>query len=245
MICGGGPLATETFRRYQELGLDFVQGYGMTETAPISTLNPAHAFKLKSVGKVFPLVDMKILNPDEDGIGEIILKGPICCKGYYKNEQASKELFTEDGYLKTGDLGYLDKDNYLFLTGRAKSLIVTEGGKNVYPEEIEDHFQLYHQIEQILIAGFTANEETRGEGIEALIYPCEEHFGPPESRDEEAMKKELTEIVKEVNRELLPYKRIARIRILKEAMETTTTTKIKRLKVVAALGDMEDTGFFI
>ena len=122
MICGGGPLAPETFQRYQELGLDFVQGYGMTETAPISTLNPAHAFKLKSVGKVFPLVDMKILNPDNDGIGEIILKGPICCLGYYKNDEATKELFTEDGYLKTGDLGYLDKEN-LPLSDRAGKIL--------------------------------------------------------------------------------------------------------------------------
>ena len=165
MICGGGPLAPETFQRYQELGLDFVQGYGMTETAPISTLNPAHAFKVKSVGKVFPLIDMKILNPDEEGIGEIILKGPICCSGYYKNEEATKELFTPDGYLRTGDLGYLDRENYLYLTGRAKSLIVTEGGKNVFPEEIEDHFQLYQQIEQVLIVPYIVNEETRGEGL--------------------------------------------------------------------------------
>jgi long-chain acyl-CoA synthetase len=245
MICGGGPLAPETFQRYQELGLDFVQGYGMTETSPISTLNPAHAFKLKSVGKVFPLVDMKILNPDSDGIGEIILKGPICCLGYYKNEEATKELFTEDGYLKTGDLGYLDRENYLYLTGRAKSLIVTEGGKNVFPEEIEDHFQLYQQIEQILIIGYVANQETHGEGIEALIYPSKDHYNSLSINNTDIIKEDLVDVVKEINRELLPYKRISRVRILDEPMEMTTTKKIKRPKVIESLKEIEDTGFLI
>ncbi len=243
MISGGGPLAPETFQRYQELGLNFVQGYGMTETAPISTLNPAHAFNVKSVGKVYPLVDMKILDPDEDGIGEIVLKGPICCMGYYKNEKATKELFTADGYLKTGDLGYLDKENYLYLTGRAKSLIVTEGGKNVFPEEIEDHFQLYPQIEQVLIVGYIANQETRGEGIEALVYPSREHYDSQSISNEETIRKDITEVVKEVNRELLTYKKISKLRIMKEPMEMTTTQKIKRPRVIAALKEMEDTGF--
>jgi long-chain acyl-CoA synthetase len=245
MICGGGPLAPETFQRYQELGLDFVQGYGMTETAPISTLNPAHAFNVKSVGKVFPLIDMKILNPDEDGIGEIIIKGPICCKGYYKNEEATAELFTEDGYLRTGDLGYLDRENYLYLTGRAKSLIVTEGGKNVFPEEIEDHFQLFQQIEQILIVGYLANEATRGEGIEALIYPNKEHFESQSISNSDEIREDLLEAVKSVNRELLSYKRISKVRILDEPMEMTTTKKIKRPRVIQWLKDQEDKGFMI
>ena len=232
MICGGGPLAPETFQRYQELGLDFVQGYGMTETAPISTLNPAHAFKVKSVGKVFPLIDMKILDPDEDGVGEIILKGPICCCGYYKNEEATEELFTSDGYLRTGDLGYLDSENYLYLTGRAKSLIVTEGGKNVFPEEIEDQFQLFQQIEQILIVGYLANEETRGEGIEALIFPNKEHFESQSITNTDKIRENLVQMVKSVNRELLSYKKISRVRILDDPMEMTTTQKIKRPKVI-------------
>lgn len=245
MICGGGPLAPETFQRYQELGLDFVQGYGMTETSPISTLNPAHAFNVNSVGKVFPMVDMKIMNPDEDGIGEIILKGSICCQGYYKNEEATAELFTEDGYLKTGDLGYLDKNNYLYLTGRAKSLIVTEGGKNVFPEEIEDHFQLFQQIEQILIVGYLANAETRGEGIEVLIYPSKEHYESLSISNREKIREDLLNTVKHVNHELLGYKKISKVRILDEPMEMTTTKKIKRPKVIAWLKEQEDTGFLI
>lgn len=228
LISGGGPLAPETFRRYQQLGLDFVQGYGMTETSPISTLNPSFHFKLKSVGKKFPLIEMKILNPDEDGIGEVAIKGNICCQGYYKNPEATEALFTEDGFLKTGDLGYMDKEDYLYLTGRAKSLIVTEGGKNVFPEEIEDHFQLYPQIEQILVCGYVADESTLSEGIEALIFPSEEHYQTLGVYNEDKIREDMLHSVREVNKELLSYKRIHRIRILHEAMPMTSTKKIKR-----------------
>jgi len=228
LISGGGPLAPETVRRYQELGLDFVQGYGMTETSPISTLNPAHAFKLKSVGKVFPLIEMTIFNSDEEGIGEVVIKGPICCKGYWKNEEATAELFDDEGWLHTGDLGYLDKDNYLYLTGRSKNLIVSEGGKNIFPEEVEDHFQLYHQIEQIMVRGFLADQTTRSEGIEAIIFPSREHYEGLGIFESTTIRNDLIQAVKTVNRELLSYKRIDRIRIVDEALPTTSTRKIKR-----------------
>ncbi|MCG8454198.1 MAG: AMP-binding protein [Spirochaetales bacterium] len=228
LISGGGPLAPETFLRYQELGLDFVQGYGMTETAPISTLNPAHAFKTKSVGKVFPLLEMKIANPDEEGIGEVCIKGPTCCQGYWKNPEATEELFDDEGWLRTGDLGYLDKDNYLYLTGRSKNLIVTEGGKNVFPEEVEDHFQLFHQIEQIMIRGYVANQATRAEGIEAVIFPSKDHFDSLGIYETEMIHHDIIHSVKSVNKELLAYKRINRIRFSADALPMTSTRKIKR-----------------
>jgi long-chain acyl-CoA synthetase len=197
------------------------------------------------VGKVFPKVDMIILDPNEEGIGEIALKGNICCQGYYKNEEATRELFTQDGYLKTGDMGYLDRDNYLYLTGRAKSLIVTEGGKNVFPEEIEDHFQLYQQIEQIMIRSYIMNRETRSEGIEMVVYPSEEHYRSLGVFDEEKVKEDMINAVKEVNRELLSYKRISRIRIVNEPLAMTTTKKIKRPVVEKWLTTIEDKGFMI
>ena len=133
--------------------------------------------------------------------------------------------------MRTGDLGYLDKEQYLYLTGRKKSLIVTEGGKNVFPEEIEDYFQLKPEIEQILIRGYLANKETRAEGIEAAVFPNIEHFESLGVLNKEQIAENLAAIVKEVNKELLPYKRIQRIRVLEEAMEMTTTKKIKRLAV--------------
>jgi long-chain acyl-CoA synthetase len=161
-----------------------------------------------------------------------MVKGPMVMKGYYNMPEETAATFTEDGYLKTGDLGYMDSENYLYLTGRAKNVIVTEGGKNVYPEEIENEFQLYEEIEQIMVRGSAPDKRTKSEGIEALVYPN------PEFKDEsgslpspEQMKGRVDKIIAEVNLSLLPYQRIERVTILTEAMEMTTTKKIKRGKL--------------
>ncbi len=227
-ISGGGPLAPSTFKSFNQLGVDFVQGYGLTETAPILTLNPVDQYIETSVGKILPFVEMKIINKDVDGIGDVVVKGPNVMQGYYKKEEESKNMFTEDGFLITGDAGYLDND-YLYLTGRKSSLIVTEGGKNVYPEEIEDEFQLFTEHEQVLIKGYVKNSKTLSEGIEVLFYPTEEF-----SRDksEQEIKNRFNEIVEEVNKRLVAYKKIEKVTILKEAMPMTTTKKIKRNEVV-------------
>lgn len=229
-ISGGGPLAPSIFKQYNQFGIDFVQGYGLTETAPIVTLNPVEHYKETSVGKVIPQVDMKILNPDDRGVGEIILRGPMVMRGYYKMPKETAEVFTEDGWFKTGDLGYLDEENYLFLTGRAKNLIVTEGGKNVYPEEIENEFQLFDQIDQVLVRGFITDKRTKAERIEALIYPNMDTFkdevGAAQSK--EAITQRIEEIVSEVNQRLLPYQKIEKVTLLDEPLEMTTTKKIKR-----------------
>ena len=228
-ICGGGPLAPSVFRKYNQLGIDFVQGYGLTETSPIITINPIEHYKETSVGRICPQVDMQILNPDERGIGEVIVKGPMVMQGYYNKPDETAESFTADGYLKTGDIGYLDSELYLYLTGRAKNTIVTDGGKNVYPEEIENEFQLYFEIDHILIRSFESEKEREFEGIEALVYPSPDftdasgaHLSP------EQMKSRIEQIIAEVNQQLLPYQRIDRTIILDEPMEMTTTKKIKR-----------------
>jgi long-chain acyl-CoA synthetase len=228
-ICGGGPLAPSVFRKYNQMGIDFIQGYGLTETSPIITLNPIEHYKETSVGRVLPRTEIKVLNPDERGIGEIIVKGPMVMKGYYEMPEETAAAFTADGYLKTGDLGYLDGENYLYLTGRAKNMIVTEGGKNVYPEEIENEFQLYDEIDQILVRGFVADKKMKIEGIEALVYPNQElkdESGAP--LPPEAVKARINKIVSEVNQRLLQYQKITRVVILTGRMEETTTKKIKR-----------------
>ena len=231
-ISGGGPLAPSVFRKFNQLGIDFVQGYGLTETSPIINLNPVEHYKETSVGKAFTGVDMKILDPDESGIGEVAVKGPMVMKGYFNMPEETAAVFTPDGYFKTGDLGYLDSENYLYLTGRAKNVIVTEGGKNVYPEEIEDEFQLFDQIDQILIRGFTADAKMKREGIEALIYPNPElknASGQVYSQDE--LKAIMNNIVSGVNQKLLPYQKIDRTVILDKPMEMSSTKKIKRFKI--------------
>jgi len=228
-ISGGGPLAPSVFRKYNQLGIDFVQGYGLTETSPIIAINPIEAYKETSVGRPCPQVDMKILNPDDRGIGEVIVKGPMVMLGYFNMPEETAASFTPDGYLKTGDLGYMDSENYLYLTGRAKNMIVTEGGKNVYPEEIENEYQLYEEIEQILIRGYILDAKMKTEGIEALVYPNPEYKnekGASPSKDE--MKTRIENIITEVNQRLLPYQKVLRTVILEKPMEMTTTKKIKR-----------------
>ena len=233
-ICGGGPLASSVFKGYNALGIDFIQGYGLTETSPIIALNPKEHFKIESVGMDFsPWEEIKILNPNEQGIGEIAVKGPMVMQGYYNMPYETQEMFTKDGFLKTGDLGWMDSEHYLMLSGRAKNLIVTEGGKNVYPEEIEDAFQLEYDVEQIMVRGYIANEETKSEEIEALIYPADDLLDRLKvergvASSDQKVYDEIKLIVDKINKGLQPYARISKITILDEALEMTTTRKIKR-----------------
>ncbi|MFA6846479.1 MAG: class I adenylate-forming enzyme family protein, partial [Sphaerochaetaceae bacterium] len=167
-ICGGGPLPSSTFKLFNELGIDFVQGYGLTEASPITHLNPVEHFIVTSVGRAFPGEEVKIVNPDSEGNGIIFIKGPNVMQGYYHNREATDAVLDKDGWLNTGDVGHQDENRFLYLTGREKNIIVTEGGKNVFPEEIEDRFQLYDDIETICIMGYMVDKATRSEGIRAL-----------------------------------------------------------------------------
>ncbi|MFA5514185.1 MAG: AMP-binding protein [Sphaerochaetaceae bacterium] len=233
-ISGGGPLPSSTFKLFNQLGVDFVQGYGLTETSPIITLNPIDAYIETSVGKILPETEMKILNPDSRNIGEIAVRGPMVMQGYYKNQEATDEVLDKDGWLHTGDAGYIDANNYVYLTGRQKSLIVTEGGKNVFPEEIEDLFQLYDEIEQICVLGYIEDKKNLTEAIRAIIYPSDNFVEgtkksyPDASELEKAIFDHMQLIIDKVNKDLLPYKRIMRLTIAKEPMEMTSTKKIKR-----------------
>ena len=202
-------------------------------TSPIITLNPTYAYVETSVGKIVPRVEMKILDPDTDGIGEIAVKGPMVMQGYYKAPEETAKVFTPDGWFKTGDVGYLDERNYVYLTGRAKNMIVTEGGKNVYPEEIENRFQLFDEVEQVLVCGYVEDAATRSEGIEAQLFPNVERFKAAEGAqviDWEAAEARLRAVVDEINKQLLPYQRITRVTVLREKLAETTTKKIKRLQ---------------
>ena len=230
LICGAGPLSPKVFKQYQQLGLNFLQGYGLTETSPILTLNPPEHFKVDSVGRVLSFVDMIIADKDSEGIGEIRVKGPNITRGYLDDAENTAALFDENGYLRTGDLGYLDSENYLYLKGRAKNIIVTEGGKNVFPEEIEDMFQLYPQIDQILIRGFQMKKDVPCECIEAVIHPSDEHY-KESGLSPEDIAKDINSVVSEVNKSLVGYKKIEKVTIVDKPMEMTTTKKIKRALV--------------
>ncbi len=231
-ISGGGPLAPKVFRRLNELGLDFVQGYGLTETSPILALNPVTKYKENSVGRILPGVEARLRDVDAQGQGELVVKGPMIMKGYFRDPEATAEVLQE-GWLRTGDVGRMDEENYLYLTGRAKSLIVSEGGKNVYPEEIEYAFQTHAEIEQILVRGWLKDREKKVEGIEALIFPNPESVklwsqGKAPSEIPAVVNSAVSEIVAQVNRTLLPYQKIDRFTLLDTPLEMTTTRKVRR-----------------
>jgi long-chain acyl-CoA synthetase len=233
-ISGGGPLAPSVFRHYNELGIDFVQGYGLTETSPILTLNPTDAFIITSVGKLIPRVEMRILEPDSHGVGEIAVRGPMVMSGYYKLPAETAEVLSPDGWLKTGDIGHVDDGDYVYLEGRAKNLIVTEGGKNVYPEEIENRFQLFDEVEQVLVCGYLEDAEMKSEGIEAMLFPNAERFkaaAEGAAPDWAAAEARLREIVDEVNQKLLPYQKISKVTVLRERLQETTKKTVKRFAV--------------
>lgn len=237
-ICGGGPLAKSVFKQYQAMGIDFIQGYGLTETSPIIALNPLEHFKLESVGQIFyPYMEAKILPSDVERaghkIGEIAVKGPMVMQGYYKMPEETAKMFTEDGFFKTGDLGWMDNENYIMLCGRAKNLIVTSGGKNVYPEEIEDSFQLYDDVKQITVQGYYKDDDKTSEEIEALIYPSDDLYtrlGVDRNSNfaQDEVYDEIHKIVSKVNKTLQSYAQITKITILKEPLEMTTSLKVKR-----------------
>ena len=174
---------------------------------------------------------MRIREPDSGGVGEICVKGSMVMTGYYKMPEETEKVLSEDGWLSTGDVGYVDADRYVYLTGRAKNLIVTEGGKNVYPEEIENAFQLYDEIEQILVRGFVEDAATQREGIQVLLYPNLERFkaeSPGTDVEWTAIESRLHRVVQEVNPRLLPYQRISKVTVLHERLSETTTRKVKR-----------------
>ncbi len=240
-ISGGGPLAASVCRQYNAMGIDFIQGYGLTETSPIIALNPVEHFKSESVGMSFaPYEETKILNPEKvitkkgvEEVGEIAVKGPMVMQGYYNMPEETKAMFTEDGFLKTGDLGSIDSEGFIKLCGRAKNLIVTSGGKNVYPEEIEDAFQLYDEIQQITVRGYYADDEKTSEEIEALIYPSDDLYKSLGfERNNEFVQDEVLEavqkIVAKVNKNFQAYSQISKVTLLKEPLEMTTSQKVKR-----------------
>ena len=235
-ICGGGPLPASTFKMYNELGVNFVQGYGLTETSPITHLNPVEAYKEISVGRHLEGVEVRIENKDSDGNGVIHLRGPMVMQGYYNAPEATREVLSDDGWLNTGDVGYEDADGYLVLTGRAKNIIVTEGGKNVFPEEIEDHFQLYFDVEQICITGYIKNKAEKSEGIAAIIYPSAE----ARKNHKDDLQTYFESIVSEVNKTLQSHKKITKTIIADEPLEMTSTKKVKRFVVSKQYKDKLD-----
>lgn len=232
LVSGGAALPRWVSKGLEDLGFPIFQGYGLSETSPVLTVNPPDNPKNESVGLPIPGVELKIVDPNDEGIGEIASKGPNIMKGYFKNPDATKEVMTEDGWFLTGDLGYIDKDGYLYITGRKKSVIVTKGGKNIYPEEIETHLAQSPLIAEILVL-MGIHPVSKEEELQAIVYPDYEYLESYALEHklqltEEKVYKLIENEIKRLSKDLAPYKRPKRFTIREEEFPKTTTRKIKR-----------------
>ena len=229
LISGSAALPEWVSRQFEKWGFPILQGYGLTETSPVVSVNPPNAAKNDSIGLPLLGLEAKILLPGEKGIGEIAIKGDSIFKGFWKNEEATAEVF-EGEWFKTGDMGYIDSDGYLYITGRKKSVIVTKGGKNIYPEEIENYLSKSPLIEEVLVL-YQTSPTQKSKELVAIIYPNYEEldaYCAKHKIKEKDPHKVLTEITKKLNEDLTDFKRIRRIKIRDEEFPKTTTQKIKR-----------------
>jgi len=231
VVSGGAALPEWVSKGLEDLGFPILQGYGLSETSPILTLNPPHSPRNKSVGLPIPGVEIRLFEVNERGEGEIAAKGPMVMKGYYKNEKATKEVFY-DGWFLTGDIGYFDEDGYLYITGRKKAVIVTKGGKNIYPEEIENKLTESPYIEEVLVFG-AINPETGEEEVQALVYPNLDEVRSIAHKmgkvpDDDFVYELISKEIERLSKDLAPYKRIKRFALRYEEFPKTTTRKIKR-----------------
>ncbi len=233
-IAGGAAPDPEVAEGLRKLGFQFVQGYGLTETAPILTLNRLDAFKDDAAGLPIPGVKIKIDEPDENGVGEILAHGDNIMPGYYKNEQATRDTFTDAGWFRTGDLGYIDDDGFLHISGRKKNVIIAANGKNVFPEELEDLLNRSPYIQESMVYGKAVSDYH--EKIEAqIVVDGEALIARAESKNREITGEWVRELIQreinKVNKQLTSYKRIQNFIVREEEFAKTTTQKIKRYMV--------------
>lgn len=230
-VSGGAALDPAVARGFHDLGLNLLQGYGITETSPVISAESPFKNKPGTVGEVLADVQVRIDKPNTEGEGEILVKGPNVMIGYYKNEKATREVL-RDGWYRTGDLGRIDDDQMLSICGRVKNLIVTPNGKNVYPEEVENHLLKSPYIAEIMVYGHKVR--ATAEEVYAVIFPDEEAlFNLAKERDGEPLTAaEIEELIrKEVltfGKDLADYKRVKKFTLREDEFPKTTTRKIKR-----------------
>ena len=228
LVSGAAAIDPTVIQGFEDFGIKLVQGYGLTECAPLVTGTPDTFRKVGSVGMAIPDVEVKLINVDKDGVGEIICKGPNVMFGYYK-DQASTDKVLIDGWFHTGDLAYMDEEGCFFITGRKKNVIVTKNGKNIYPEEVELYLNKSQYIEESLVSGIL-DERTGETLVSAQLRPAYDvifdEFG--ENVEEQDLHDILKNIIRDLNDRMPLYKRVRNFSIRKEEFIKTTTKKIKR-----------------
>ncbi len=230
IICGGAALNPEFADTFEKFGVNIYEGYGITECSPLISVNPFTAPKRGSVGPTVPSCEAKIDGTSTNGQGfiegEILVKGDNVMLGYYKNEEATKEVFTDDGYFRTGDVGYMDKDGYIYITGRKKSVIVLENGKNVFPEEIEEYLTNIDTIAESVVVGRKDGESVV---LTAIIYPAFDKF--EKDADINTIADSIKASINTMNKKLPSFKQVRNIELRQNEFEKTTSRKIKRYLV--------------
>ena len=228
VISGGAPLDKRTEKGFNDLGIKMVQGYGLTETSPVIAAENFKQVKYGSVGIPLKDVRVEIVNKDDKGIGEIRIKGPNVMLGYYENEEATKEVL-KDGWFYTGDLGYIDKKGFLFITGRQKDMIVLKNGKKVFPEELETLVNRIYEVEESFVFGMPEEDDPSKIKVAIkVVYnkdKVKEKYGEISKDD---LYKKIWAQIKEVNKTLPPYKYIKHMILTDKPLIKTTTQKIKR-----------------
>lgn len=229
-VAGGAALNPEAEKGFNELGFAMYQGYGLTESSPVIAAEDDKYRRLGSIGKAFPNMEVKIEEPNEDGVGELMAKGPTIMLGYYNNEEATKETI-EDGWLHTGDLAKIDKDGYIFICGRKKFVIVLKNGKNIYPEELETLVNKIEGVKETFVYGRPEDDGdykicakiVYDKGLMEKIY---------HATNEEEIKEAIWQEVKKVNKTMPAYKYIREVTVTDKDLIKTTTQKIKRFEEI-------------
>ncbi|MBR0307631.1 MAG: AMP-binding protein [Mogibacterium sp.] len=232
IISGGAAIDGAILDSFCNIGFDAIQGYGLTECAPIVALNPAKRKYMKnsSAGHVMPFTECKILDPDSNGIGEICFRGPQIMMGYYKDEENTRAVIDDEGWFHTGDIGYLDRDNYIFITGRKKNVIIASNGKNVFPEELEAYLLADKYIEECMVWGGELDTNSQWSGIHATIRVNKDEVEATLGEDytAEQLYELIDKEVDKINADFPRFKKIAHIIIRDREFDKTTSMKIRR-----------------
>ena len=237
-VNGGAALDATVEKGFNDFGIKIYQGYGLTETSPVISAGNDFVVRFGSVGRVLPSVKVKIVDKDDDGIGEVWAKGDSIMLGYYNNEEANNSTF-EKGWLKTGDLGYIDKDGFLWLSGRKKSVIVLTNGKNVYPEEIENVINRIEGVKESFVYGKPENGDKNDLRLcVKIVYDKDLVKEAYKVTKEEDILSVMKEKIKEVNKTMPTYKYIKDVQVTEEPLIKTTTLKIKTFQEMKKMGLM-------
>lgn len=238
VISGGAPLDKKVAKGFNELGITLVQGYGLTETAPVLAAEDQKNIRYGSIG--FPLenVEVEFENKDENGIGELKVKGPNVMLGYYDNPEATKEVL-RDGWFYTGDLGYMDKKGFIFITGRKKDMIVLKNGKKVFPEEIEVLINRLDEVEECIVYGMPDDKDKNDVKLSVKVVYNKEYVEEKYSGiSKEELEKIIWRKIKEINKTFPPYKYIKNMILTDKELIKTTTKKIKRNEEMKIINNM-------